>query len=340
MRVGRRAVTVVGTFFLAAATGHVMQNAEELAGRLQGAASSELTQASLTSAQGDAQTSAVSLPEPDLSARLPEFPDLPVLEPVHLTDGVMLAARVDGDQTDYDPALGAVMTEYDTYGQACAAPTINLVRLKPAMIGLSVSAPCHGHEEITVSHAGLSYAATTDGGGGHSATVPALAASGEVIVRFESGAQLDARIVVPDLGSVKRYALVMRGTTRLSLNAFIKGAAFNTAGHLRVGNEGLPTLGLGGFLTSLGDPGLAFPRQAHVFTAPANGSNARVVLMAAIQPDSCGRDLMAMLFSAERSVVPVAGAVTFAMPDCEAIGDSLAYEVDGAAFATLAQSGD
>lgn len=334
MRIGRRTFTAVGTFFLAAATGHVMQNADAIAKRLHpGPATESLTQASLTSATA----APAPAPMPAL-ASLPDFPDLPRLEPLHMTDGVMLAAAVGDTQADYDPPMGAVLKEYDQFGQACAEPALTLTHLRPAMIGLAIAAPCHPGEEITISHSGLTFAALTGSDGSYAATIPALAASGDIQVHFDSGKDLSARTRVPDIGAVRRYALVTRGTSGLALNAFVKGAAFNTAGHLRPGNAGLPTLGLGGYLTSLGDPGLTFPRLAQIFTEPASRSDARVVLMAAVEDDTCGRDLMGTLFAAEGTVVPVAGAVTFAMPGCDAVGDSLAYEVDSAAFAPLAQA--
>ena len=336
MRIGRRAFMAVGTFFLAAATGHVMQNADAIAKRLHpGSATETLTEATLTST-----AAAPALAPSPVVASLPDFPDLPRLEPLQMTDGMMLAAAVGDTQADYDPPMGAVLSDYDQFGQACGEPTLTLTHLRPAMIGLAIAAPCHPAEEITISHSGLTFAAMTGSDGAYSATVPALAASGDILVRFDGGRELSARLRVPDIGSVRRYALVTRGTTGLALNAFVKGAAFDTAGHLRPGNAGLPTLGLGGYLTALGDPRLTFPRLAQIFTEPASRADARVVLMAAIQPDTCGRDVMGTLFAAEGTVVPVAGAVTFAMPGCDAVGDSLAYEVESAAFAPLAQVGD
>jgi hypothetical protein len=342
MRIGRRTAMVAGTFFLAAATGHVMQNADSIAARL-GGGKPALTQASLTSATTES-AAPTAAPEPDAAAlaaavrnAVPDFPDLPRLEPTALSGSVLLAARIADGAAGYAPPMAAVLAEYDTWGRPCAAPTLTLTHLRPAMIGLAVDAPCQPDAVLSISHAGMSFAARSDADGRLAATIPALGARGRVAVRFETGAELADEIVVPDIGAVRRVALTVRGQTGLHLNAYVKGAGFGAAGHIRPGNDGLPTLGLGGFLTRLGDPALARPRLAEVFTQPALGPAARVEVIAEVEEGNCGRDLIGVTFTAEGTVVPVTGAISFAMPDCTALGDRLVMDL---APATPVASGD
>lgn len=338
MRIGRRTVMAAGIVFLAAATGHLMQNADTIVSRLRG--DGAITQASLTSATAE-RPAARSAPGAAalagaVRAALPDFPDLPGLQPPELGSRIRLAARVDEVMADYAPPMAAVLNEYDTYGQVCAKPRLALTHLRPAMIGLALDAPCHAGETVTISHAGLSFSAVTDAAGRFAATVPALAAGGAVAVRFDTGADLAGGVLIPDLGSVSRFALVTRGQRGLHLNAFVKGAGFGEAGHLRPGNPGLPTLGLGGYMTVLGRPDLPAPRLAEVFTQSSRRASARVVLVADVEPGNCGRDLLGTVFAAQSTVVPVSGAVTFAMPGCEAVGDQLALDIGAATFAPVA----
>lgn len=342
MQIGRRTVMAVGTFVLAAATGHVMQHSGAIAARLRDAgiltAPGTLVQASLTSASTTSAgsiapvlpTDATTLAEA-VSHALPDIPDLPALSPAAFTDTTTLAQRLN------NPALGTPRPpsmadrDYDLYGRLCAEPTLTLTHLKPALLGLSLTAACRAHERVQITHAGLSFAAMTDDQGHFATTIPALATKGEVTVHLQHGPDLSAQRIVPDLGSVSRFAVAMRGQSGLHLSAHVQSADQDR--QLGATDPGLPTLGLGGFLTVLGDASLDRPMVADIITTPADLPHGKLEILADVTADSCGRDLLGTTFRIERAVVPTPGAVSFAMPGCDAIGTRLAMDVDATEMA-------
>ena len=180
MQIGRRTIMVAGTFFLAAATGHMMQSGLLAGSRLvygeQDGVVGELTQASLTSAGGSGDVT------PDVAAgdlagerlSVPVFPELPKLEPIPLVSGDRFASRTDGNQSDADWPRTAATPEYDNFGQPCTEPGMVLALSAPAMIDVSVTSSCHANERIVISHAGLGFAGMTDEKGRYHTVVPAM----------------------------------------------------------------------------------------------------------------------------------------------------------------------
>jgi len=344
MQIGRRTIMAAGTFLLAAATGHVMQNGSAIEAKLRGsilhADQNAVTDASLTSADGaPAALPAAAIADPEAIARaLPTLPDFPGANPRPLASDTGLALRISRSGPDLTRPATAADREYDTFGQLCAEPELTLTPLRSALLGLAFSAPCHANERIEISHAGLAFAVRTDAEGRFSTTIPAMAASGAVTMRPERGPALHAAEVVADLGAVNRFALSTRGQAGLHLNAYPQASADDGTGPLRPNSPGLPTLGHGGFLTLLGDPTLDRPMLAEIVTTPANQPHPRSEIIATVDGANCGRDLLATTFTLQGSVLPTPGAVSFAMPDCSAIGDQLVMDVDMAATAVAMAS--
>jgi hypothetical protein len=330
-----------GTFLLAAATGHVMQNGSTIGAHLLGLEKSKnsgLVQASLTSASTEgtapapeANTAAAKQLALAVAQAMPDLPDLPRIEPLPLLTKVRLVSRASAP--DALPVRVPTMAdrEYDALGQVCADPSLVLTYVAPAMIGTIVSAPCHPNETLRISHAGMSFSVRSNDKGYYFTIIPALAAKGEVTVRFEHGKDLHGARVIPDLGSVVRFAVNTRDQAGLHVNAYVDGAVAGDAGHIRPDNPGLPTLALGGYLTRLGAQDADLPMLAEIFTAPANRPRSRIEVVADVTPDNCGRDVLGTTFSLSGSVLPDAGAVSFAMPDCDAVGGILVMDVDRAA---------
>ena len=334
MRIERRATTAAVSFFLAAATGHVMQNGKAISAHLFGvepSAVSGLTEASLTSASTEGVPSRTAVePAADgqlaaaVAAAIPDFPDLPRIDPLPLLTKVRLVSRTDDALALAAPSMAD--REYDAFGQLCAAPKFTLMNVAPAMLAATLTAACHPNETLKVSHAGLTFSVRSDDKGHFSAMIPALAAKGEVTISFEHGPELRAAQVVPDLGSVSRFAVNTRGQAGLHLNAYIAGEGLGEAVHIRPDAPGLQTLEFGGFLTMLGDRNAERPLLAEVFTAPANRPQARVEVVADVTPDNCARDILGTTLSLNGSVLPTAGAVSFAMPDCDGVGGVLVMD--------------
>lgn len=323
MRIGRTAGMLVGSFFLAAATGQVMQGGIPFG--------STIKQVSLTSTDAVPASPAI-LPDEQANAAavlaaIPQLPDFPKISTSLPSDGVRLAMRMGDSTSDYVAPMTIVSREYDTYGKACAAPAMTLSHLKPAMLSLSISAPCHPDEVIHLRHGALAFTARTDASGRYSVTLPAMATKGEVTVEMAQGVILRDMRLVPDIGAVRRFALAAPPTSDLHLNAVL--APTGTTGETLISSAapGLPTLGLGGFMTLLGDPSLPQSATVEVLTTPANQPSPRIEILANVTDQTCGRDLLATTLSANGSVMPTSGAVSFAMPDCNATGQHLVMDV-------------
>lgn len=227
---------------------------------------------------------------------LPDMPDLPVLEP---------------------QALGA--------GGACTTPPkASLATLPPALLMLTVTAPCQADTAVRITHGALGFAGLLDAEGRFTATIPALSDPARVTVTAGDAAPVDLTRPVPDLATVSRLALSVRGQTGLHLAADLPGT---TPRRVDGDAPGLPTLGQGGFLTRLGDPSLPAPQLAEVITLPAARA-ARLSVVADVTPDNCDRDLLAMVLMAEPAAAPAAGAISLSMPGCDAVGEQLVISDD------------
>jgi hypothetical protein len=289
-----------------------------------------------------AQMTTAAAPVPDtatdaalavgLRQNLPDFPDLPASATAPLGNVVRVAARATGQGDLAVPDLSAVTREYDTYGAACADPTLRLVKLRTAMLGLSVTAPCHAGEVIRISHGALAFAVRLGPTGRYATTIPALGTAGQVEVTMDRGVRLEQVVPVPDIGTVVRIALQLRGRDGMHLNGLGQGAGFDAPGLIAPWAPGPPSLGKGGYLTRLGDPTLDDPLLAEVLTLPASAEAARPMLVVEVSADNCARDLLVTVATAEGRAVPSTGAVSFSMPDCGATGQRLA--LDAASFLT------
>ncbi|WP_284163864.1 hypothetical protein [Frigidibacter sp. SD6-1] len=281
-------------------------------------------------AAGDGAAEAALAAGPQQS--LPDFPDLPAPALTPQVNIVRVVARATSANDVAVPDISAVTREYDPYGTACAEPRLKLARLRTAMIALTVSAPCHAGEVIRISHAALTFAARLTPEGTYRATIPALGTAGAVEVTMDRGVRLEQVIPVPDIGTVVRIALQLRGKGGMHLNALASGADFASPGLIAPATPGLPTLGKGGYLTLLGDPTLDDPLLAEVLTLPASADAARPLLVIEVGADNCARDLLVTVATAEGRAVPRTGAVSFSMPDCDATGQRLA--LDASSFLT------
>lgn len=235
---------------------------------------------------------AVALAE---TGALPALPDLPATDPVGL-----------GTNT------------------ACADPAqVRLSALPPALVLVAVSAPCRAGEPVRIAHGGMSFAALMDDRGRYHVTLPALADPAEVSVTVGDDAAVSARQPVPDLASVTRLALGQRGRADLGLAADLPAMGDVPARRVDAQAPGLPTLAQGGFLTRLGDPALAAPHLAEVLTLPADRGGPVLSLLAGVTADNCGRDLLATLALSAPDRPPATGAISLALPDCDAVGERL-----------------
>ena len=376
MQIKRRAVTVGTTFFLAAATGHVMQNGDAISAKLRGidakeqpvlasveatvatipavvpaakpaptdapvtdvatitppaaapeeapAAAMELAAASSETPEPAAVTEAApsdALPQPVVTAS--GLPDLPMVEPAALAPDRRLAGRIGKLDAGYVRADTAADANYTVFGIACGDPALTLEPSARAMVKVSLAAPCYPNERVTITHAGLVFAMATDQAGDLEITVPALTDDARVDVKFTSGDTVSATRAVTGLDALARVAIQWQGIDGFHVHAFENGADFNMPGHVSALSPRDRATGEGGFLTVLGDPAVDHPLMAEVYTAPAGTSVTEMLVEAPVTENTCGHLLSGQAVRMVPDAMPTRESLSFAMPGCDATGDSL-----------------
>lgn len=360
MQIKRRAITVGTTFFLAAATGHVMQNGDAISARFRGGDASQLpvlasveTTAGVLTFASAAALSVEPAPAPvpaaapapevpeaivEVSAlrSVPGLPDLPAAEPKPLVAGTLLAARVDGLDKGYVRPATAADANYSIFGIACDDSTLSLDATARAMLRVTLSAPCFPNERVVISHSGLTFAVATDKAGDLGLMLPALAAEASVDVRIGSEEVMRATHDVTGLDALSRIAVQWQGSEGFHLSAFENGAGFGTEGHVSATRPRDRATSDGGFLTVLGDPAVDRPMLAEVYTAPEATRVDEIVIEAEVTATTCGRALNGTALRMAPGAPPRIEPLSFAMPGCDAVGDFLMLSLGPVAEAPVA----
>lgn len=214
------------------------------------------------------------------------------------------------------------LTQTASAAQSCADPALRLMPQVPAMVTVTLTAPCHPRESVTIAHSGLRFSALTNDQGQLTLALPALSTPAQVDMTLTDGTRLTASAPVADLADVARLALVPVGLPGLHLRAARPG----TSPPISSTDPGQPNLATGGFLTLLGDP-TAGP-QAELLTLPVATGTSPARLLAAVDAANCGHDLLAMTFRLQPDGTLAAGALTLAMPACTAPGKQIDIAID------------
>lgn len=329
----RRILMAGTTFFLAAATGHVMQNGDAISAKLRGALSSSGSAAAAATGTdvakaAPAETDVAATPQTGkpvlLESRLPDFPRAPVRE---LTSGVLLAARMDAVADGYERPVSAADETYSVFGIPCGASELKLSLGARGTLKAVLSAPCHPEERAIFSHAGLSFAMMTDAAGMAEVTIPAMDAAGAVSASFAEGDSLSAERSVPDLKGLRRIAISGGGDLRL--NVYENGAAFGAEGHYSAARPGDPATTGGAVLAIVGDPAMDLPVIMEVFTASADAQAVVVEAEAETTEANCGGTLRANVLSIAGGKTGLDETLVQAMPDCDAVGDLVLAPLPG-----------
>ena len=201
---------------------------------------------------------------------------------------------------------------------------LDLMNDADAMIGLTLQAACHPNERVVIKHAGLAVSALTTANGALFIAIPALETSAAVEVNFGDGQSAQAKIEMPEVAQLRRFAVQWQAQDAFQVHAFENGAGYEGAGHLSGTNPRQSVVAgasVGGFVTVLGDGTVKTPLMAQIYTFPANPSIApEIIVEAAITDTTCGRELLAETLNAIGGAVYIT-ELTLAMPDCSAIGD-------------------
>ncbi|MGB5835752.1 MAG: hypothetical protein WBH14_01780 [Albidovulum sp.] len=305
----RRVITVGTTFFVAAAVGHVMQSGETISARLRDASipAAVLVSEAENTALRDAVLVSASFGGP---TNLPDFPDV---EPFALKSSQLLAGRLDGHSTISQLPKTDPVGQHAGFETTCSIGNMTLAPVGWAMLTVTLQAQCNPNEKVVISHSGLKFAIATDDNGRVEFQLPALTNDGLVTAQMASGDSFTARHNVTDLRDLNRLALQWQGNQDLQLIA-TQHDATHAAENL-------------GFLTVLGDPSLDHPLLVEVYTAPAGTKLADLRIEVGISDANCARPLRGETLRMVPNAKPDIAALSFSMPECDAVGDYLMMDV-------------
>lgn len=250
----------------------------------------------------------------------PQTPtDAPVVEAT-MTPGPGTEQTMAADPSgDASVALSAL-------GLPCGL-SVTAAAMPGAMVALDVMDPCAPGVGVEITHGALRFTAQTDAMGLLTLDVPALETPAFFTVRLDSGAEATTLAGLPDLIDYDRAAIVWTGTGGLDLHAYRGDAAFGAPGHIWRDSPGSvidATIGTAGFLTVLGDPDLADPQLAQVFTIPrAQRDDLSLVVEIPITEASCGQPVRAETLQMQSGGSVAVEPVTLTLPGCEAAGEFL-----------------
>ena len=324
MEMKRRAARGIAVLAVALAAGHLVQNMGEKK------AAPAKASAELAVKPSKVETVAAG---PDATAKpatlQPESPTLPAapmaasampalpkpLDPPALPAVAQTAAPLAADPVE--PAEVAV--------DACNI-TLDLMAESNAMIGVTLIAPCQPDQRVVLRQGGLAVTGQTTSTGALFTAIPAFETQSLVEVAFPDGQKHSAEIAMPELATLRRFAVQWQADDAFQVHAFENGAGYDEPGHISAADPNRPLAGMpakGGFLTLAGDSTTENPLLAEVYTFPADpAAKPEVIVEAAVTDKTCGRELLAETLTSTGGSVFVTD-LSLAMPDCDAVGDYL-----------------
>lgn len=255
---------------------------------------------------------AISLPRPPMGA----------LDRAALPDGgVNLSLRVSEDSGLMLPEA----PDKPISTSALCTPVMKTEARPGAMIHLSLTAGCHPAQRVMIVHDRIAFTMRTSAEGTLDVDIPALSRSAGVAVELEDGVMLSSRVAVPEVKDFARVSIQWSGAQNLDLHALEFGARPGSAGHVWPGQPRSADAALtsgGGFSVQLGDPTVAKPMQAEVYSYRRTGQQASgtIHMVVEVRGDSetCGQPFI--LFS-QRNMFGLpngTNGLQLTTPDCTA----------------------
>lgn len=217
----------------------------------------------------------------------------------------------------------------DVAGFDCEA-TMTAIPAAGAMMTVSLSAPCHGSERVTMHHNGMMFSDLVQPDGTLQVTIPALAQTALVIASFLDGSGAAAKTEVTSVPFYDRVVLQWRGNAGLQLHAREFDAQYFTDGHVWHGADtdaSRAATGEGGFLTSLGNADAPNALMAEVYTFPSATTEASGTVALTVETEilasNCNSVVEAQTLEIRNGKDLHAKELTVDVPSCETVGDFL-----------------
>ncbi len=284
-----------------------------------------------------ATTARVPMPDaalPDLSLSQLATPRLPVApdaaQDVDEVADLDPEATIYGDNDIAADLLGPFDLATDDVATGDLDPCAVWLVVTPeinALLQLSLYAPCDGDAVVTIAHGGLRFDESLGADGQLDLSLPALNADGMIQVTFADMREVTDAAAVTGFALHDRVAIQWQGPAFLDLNAYEFGADFGAPGHVSPSSPSLPGADASGFLISLGDPTLAEPRLAQVYSFPSGLSSelgaVELEIEAAITDASCGQPLSVETLETRAGNAVEMHTIALDMPECDGMGGFL-----------------
>ncbi|SMX46891.1 hypothetical protein [Actibacterium lipolyticum] len=338
MKLDRRYLIAGTTLFLAAGSGHIVQNADRWLGEDAGVVvQPESSQADfdsfdvenvvpLAGVADEIGEASAAIPTGGIS--LPGVPDVAFRAPVLSTSTAGLGPRMKSVEQNYKP-MKHVGDNLNQYGLPCDTDVI-AEPTEAAMVRVTLFAACRPDQRVEVVHNKLRFSVSTSNTGGMTTLIPALEKTANFALKFPDGEVLTVAADVPDADDFQRVAVQWRDKNEMHIHAYEFGAGFNDDGHVWAGSPRSPAFGAGGkggFLTTLGDPEMRAPLMAEVYSFPRGESRntgvVRVSVEAEVTKANCGRTIAAETIQPGVGGKPQAAELTISVPACDATGEFL-----------------
>lgn len=269
----------------------------------------------------------VTLEDVEMTSARRDVPDMPGEA---VLAGGLPARRVmfqGGSAVPVRAALPQAATDFA--GIACG-PAMTAEPAAGAMVNVTLTAPCHASERITLHHQGLMVTEQMQPDGTLAVMIPALAGTATVMAQFLDGAGASATTEVNSLHFYDRVAVQWRGEAGLQLHAREYGSDYFQPGHVwaaAAGDLGEAARGEGGFLVRLGLEGSPDALMAEVYTFPAGTAvrpgDVALSVEVEVTAKNCDRTIAAQTLQRQEDGRLRVHDVDLTIPDCERAGDFL-----------------
>ncbi|QJF49775.1 hypothetical protein [Roseobacter ponti] len=199
-----------------------------------------------------------------------------------------------------------------------------------AMLAMRVEAPCYAGETVSLSHKGVTFSDVLDASGRMSVDIPALEQDARVVVTFENGRNATAASTVTTIALYNRVIVQTKAGTGVQIHAREFGADYGQEGHVWSGAPRDPEsvgTGVGGFLSTLGNPETEGQDVAQIYTYPVTLSGASSTVDLTVETEvtelNCGRTITASTMRVIKGGDATVKDLSVDVPGCETVGDYL-----------------